>query len=224
MSARAIKWTRFLAAAVMIVAASITPRDVARAQFTSIRRDNMRFEVRPHIGAFIPTASEGDVLETTALAGLQMSLAFVPRFALTVMLSVGSSKDRIMTGDQNVDIVQSDVGAEWRPGSGQCQGPRGFTPFVGAGLGSRAYEYRERPGLATTTGDGYAALGGELGFGVVGVRVEARDYLSQFKSPTSSGRIGTRNDFMVSLGVAVRLGPFGTQQPQRDSAAIVPNE
>ena len=224
MSPRAIKSTRFLAAAVMIAGATITPRDVARAQFTSIRRDNMRFEIRPHVGAFIPTARGADAFETTALAGLQMSLAVVPRFALTATLSVGQNKDRIMTGDHNVDIVQSDVGAEWRPGSWQRLGPRDFTPFVGAGLGSRAYEYRERPGLATNTGDGYAALGGEVGFGVVGVRVEARDYLSQFKSPASSGRVGTRNDLLLSLGVALRLGPFGTQQPQRDSVAIVPNE
>ena len=48
---------------------------------------------------------------------------------------------------------------------------------------------------------GYGSLGTELQTGAVALRVEARDYMSCFKSPVT-GLHDTRSDLGLSLGVA----------------------
>ncbi|MEI2719712.1 MAG: hypothetical protein V9E87_06165 [Gemmatimonadales bacterium] len=55
----------------------------------------------------------------------------------------------------------------------------------------------------TTTLGGYVAAGGELGIGRVGVRLEVRDYLTNFTPLIAGGRSTVRNEVML-LG-ALRL-------------------
>ena len=80
-----------------------------------------------------------------------------------------------------------------------------FTPFAGLGLGGRMYDYRDGDAGSTTNFDGYAALGGDFGLGPIGIRIEARDYVSQFKPLVGGGDTKTRNDIGLVLGLAYRF-------------------
>jgi hypothetical protein len=49
------------------------------------------------------------------------------------------------------------------------------------------------------------ALGGEVGFGRLGLRVEGRDYVSRFEPLIGDGDTKTRNDVTLAAGLTVRF-------------------
>ena len=164
-----------------------------------------RFEVRPFVGAYIPTGDQRDLLKDAVLAGAQLSWRAIPALAITGSFGWAPTKDRVRPGDQTLDIYQYDVGAELRSSSLYRGTLWDFSPFVGLGLGGRTYNYRDLDVDSKTNFDGYAALGGDLGFGALALRIEGRDYVSQFKPLTGSGDTKTRNDIGVALGVSYRF-------------------
>ena len=175
----------------------------AKAQESVTVRSN-GFELRPYAGAYIPTGDQRDLLKDAVIVGGQASYRILPQLAVTGTLGWSPSKDRITPGDQKLDIWQYDIGAELRAPSWFTSGPMDFTPFVGLGAGGRTYNYRDLDVDSKTNVAGYGALGAELGFGRTGVRLEARDYVSQFK-PLSGGDAKTRNDVTVAAGLTLRF-------------------
>jgi outer membrane protein with beta-barrel domain len=162
------------------------------------------FELRPYVGAYIPTGDQRDLLKDAVLVGGQASYRLNPNFAVTGTLGWSPSKDRITPGDQKLDVWQYDLGAELRAPSWLTSGALDFTPFVGLGAGARTYDYRDLDVDAKTNFAGYGVLGGELGFGRIGWRLEARDYVSQFK-PFDGGDSKTRNDVTVATGLTFKF-------------------
>jgi hypothetical protein len=162
-------------------------------------------ELRPFVGAYIPTGDQRDFLKDAVLVGGQASWRVIPAFAITGTFGWSPSKDRITAGDQTLDIFQYDVGAELRAPSLYDAGFLTLTPFVGLGVGGRTYSYRDLNVDSKTNFDGYGALGGDIGFGPVALRIEARDYVSQFKPFTGNGDTKTRNDIGIAAGVAYRF-------------------
>lgn len=163
------------------------------------------FEVRPFVGAYIPTGDQRDLLKDAVLVGAQASWRVVPAFAVTGSFGWSPSKDRITAGDQTLDVFQYDVGGELRAASWYASGAWDFTPFVGLGVGGRTYSYRDLNVDNKTNVDGYASLGGDVGFGPLALRVEGRDYVSQFKPLTGNGDSKTRNDIGLALGLSYRF-------------------
>jgi Outer membrane protein beta-barrel domain len=163
------------------------------------------FEIRPFVGAYIPTGAQRDLLKDAVLVGAQASYRVIPQLAITGSFGWSPSKDRITPGDPTLDLFQYDVGAEAR-GAGWVRGDSwDFTPFVGLGVGGRTYNYRDLDVGSKTDFDGYGALGGDLNFGQVGLRIEGRDYVSQFKPLTGTGDAKTRNDVALAAGLNVRF-------------------
>ena len=162
------------------------------------------FELRPYAGAFIPTGQQRDFLKDAVIVGGQASYRIVPQLALTGTLGWSPSKDRITPGDQKLDVWQYDLGAELRAPSWLSSGAWDFTPFVGLGGGGRTYNYRDLDVGSKTNVAGFGTLGGELGYGRIGLRVEGRDYVSQFK-PFTGGDSKTRNDVTVAAGLSLRF-------------------
>jgi hypothetical protein len=191
---------RALAAAVFALTSSVAT--TARAQDAVAHTNG--FELRPYAGAFIPTGKQRDLLRDAVLVGGQASYRLNPQFAITGTLGWAPSKDRITPGDQKLDVWQYDLGAELRAPSWVTSGAIDFTPFVGLGAGARTYDYRDLDVSAKTNFAGYGVLGGELGFGRIGWRLEARDYVSQFK-PFDGGDSKTRNDVTVATGLTVKF-------------------
>ena len=169
-----------------------------------VTRNSNGFEIRPYAGAFIPTGKQRDLLKDAVMVGGQASYRIVPQLALTGTLGWSPSKDRITPGDQTLDVWQYDLGAELRAPSWFTSGAWDFTPFVGLGAGGRTYNYRDLDVDSKTNVAGFGTLGGELGFGRIGLRIEGRDYVSQFK-PFDGGDSKTRNDVTVAAGLTLRF-------------------
>lgn len=163
------------------------------------------FELRPIAGAYIPTGDQRDVLEDAVLAGVQGSWRIIPQLAITGTFAWSPSQDRLSVGEQTLDIFQYDIGAEAR-GAGWVQGDSwDFTPFVGLGVGGRTLSYRDLDVDGRTNVAGYGAVGGDLGFGRLGLRVEARDYVSRFEPLAGDGDAAARNDLALTAGLFVRF-------------------
>jgi hypothetical protein len=178
----------------------------AQDQVLTTRGASGAFEVRPYVGAYIPTGDQRDLLKDAVLVGAQASYRALNWLAVTGTFGWSPSKDRVTAGDQTLDLYQYDIGAEARAPSWYSAGSWDFTPFVGLGIGGRTYNYRDLDDVdAKTNVAGYGALGGEVGFGRLGLRVEARDYVSRFEPLIGDGDAKTRNDVTLAAGLTVRF-------------------
>ena len=191
---------RVVAAAVLALSTALV---ATRAQAQAVNTSS-GFELRPYVGAYIPTGTQRDLLKDAVLVGGQASYRILPQLAITGTVGWSPSKDRITPGDETVDLWQYDLGAELRAPSWQTWGAMDFTPFAGVGGGARTYNYRDLDVDSKTNVAGYGVLGGEVGFGRLGLRLEARDYVSRFK-PFDGGDAKTRNDVTVATGITLRF-------------------
>ena len=198
-STRVRQAVRLASLATLAFAGLVAVTTAASAQGTT------GFELRPFVGAYIPTGDQRDLLKDAVLVGAQLSYNIIPAFSVTGSFGWSPSKDRITAGNQTLDIYQYDVGGELRASSLYDGGVWNFTPFVGLGIGGRTYNYRDLDVDSKTNFDGYGALGGDIGFGPIGFRIEARDYVSQFKPLTGGGDTKTRNDIGLAAGLSYRF-------------------
>ena len=159
------------------------------------------WEFRIPSGGLIPTGAQRGVLKDAHLSAVQVSYAVRPSLALTGTAGWARSRDLASANDPKLDVFTYDLGAEAR-------GPELFTgravtfsPFAGAGAGARSYNHRKLDIDATHNLAAYGAVGGELGMGRVGVRLEVRDYVAGFKPPSGVGTARTRNDVVLMAGV-----------------------
>ena len=192
---------------VRLILGVAAPSATASAQLRSLDRYNMGFEIRPVFGSFLPAGNAKASLASSSLGGLQMSLAVNRHVALSVTVTVAPTTDLSAPATPGLDVVMYDLGGEWRFNGWKRGGTSFFTPFVGAGLGSLAYEYSDSTSTSVSNRDGYLAVGGEIGVGLIGIRLEGRDYLSHVSAVASPTAGKTRqNDITVALGLAFRLG------------------
>jgi len=156
------------------------------------------FELRPVVGAFVPTGSMRNEFRDAMLVGIQGGF----EFNSNVHLLLGGFWSRndthvTMVGSRHADIWQFDAGAE-----ANMIKPMGrdwfFRPFVGGGVGMRTYDYTAKAGNNRCLA-GYASVGAEAQRFIGAFRFEARDYVTCYESPLT-GLKKTRNDVGLTLG------------------------
>lgn len=160
-----------------------------------------RWEFRVTGGALVATGDQRSVVKDAQMSAAQLSWLVRPSLAVTGTFGWARSRDLASVGTPKLDVFTSDLGIEARPTTWFADRAVSFAPFVGAGAGARSYNYRKLDVAATNNLAGYAAVGGEVGAGRVGLRVEARDYVSGFQPLTGVGASGTRNDVVFMIGL-----------------------
>lgn len=161
-----------------------------------------RGAIRPFVGAYIPTGDQRDFLKDAVLVGAQASWNATDNLALTTSFGWAPSTDKITAGDQKIDAFQYDLGLEARSSALRLGG---VSPFIGAGVGGRTYNYRDLDVDSKSNFDGYGAIGADASLGLVSVRLEGRDYISRFQPLTGTGGTKTRNDVALFAAIGVNF-------------------
>ena len=163
------------------------------------------WELRFTSGALIPTGGQRSTLKSAQLSGVQLSWRVLPVVAVTGQFGWARSRDLSLLATPKLDVFTSDLGIEARPVQWNVGHALSVTPFAGLGAGVRSYNYRSLDVDATHNVAGYAAVGGELGAGRVGLRIEARDYATGFKPLVGAGSSATRNDVVLTAALKLDL-------------------
>lgn len=162
------------------------------------------WELRFTSGALVPTGSQRNVLKDAQMSAAQLSWLVRPSLAITGTFGWARSRDLSSADAPKLDVFASDLGVEARTGQWFPHRAVTFSPFVGVGAGMRSYNYRALDVDATNNLAAYAAAGGELGAGRVGLRLEVRDYATGFRPLVGAGTSVTRNDVVLMLGLRLK--------------------
>jgi hypothetical protein len=160
-----------------------------------------RWELRITSGEFLPAGSQRNFLKDAQTTAAQLSFLLQPTLAVTGTFSWARSRDLATADTPKLDVFTSDLGVEVRPAEWFAGHAVTLSPFVGLGAGVRSYNYRSLDVDATHNVAGYGSVGGEIGVGRVGVRVEVRDYTSGFRPLVGGGKSAIRNDVVLSAAL-----------------------
>jgi hypothetical protein len=178
----------------------------AEAQTASEHR---AVELRPFVGAFVPTGDHRDVLKGAALVGAQVAYSFTPNVALAGTFGWAPSKDKLALASTKLDLFQYDLGIEGRLSDLTPSAAVLTRPYAALGVGGRTYRYRDLKSADSQTNVlGYGAIGLDVvqARGPVGVRLEARDNVTSFKGLDGAlTERKARNDVQFSAGLTFRI-------------------
>ena len=183
----------FLAVMFLICASAASS---ASAQIIEIPK----LEIRPWIGARIPTGPQGDIFRTAPVYGAQAAIEMTRTFHMIGTLAWSPGQSRMDVVDQDVDVFEYDLGVEYNfliPLSDAWD----LKPFAGGGAGARTYLYGSRDLESSTPLTAYGSLGTELQRGRAAFRIESRGYLHGFSDPRTEDW-DSLNDVGVAVGFA----------------------
>ena len=191
--------TLAVTAAALAALLAVVPR--AEAQRAPVATP---FEVRPIVGALVPTGAQRDLLKDAVLVGAQASYAVTRHVALLGSFAWAPTEDQTFR-DEKVDLFQYEVGVEGRLPNLTAAAPLVTRPYASLGVGGRTYDYRDLAGSGATTNVlGFGAVGLDLAQrnGPIGVRVEARDNVTAFKGLRGElAERKARNDVQLTAGL-----------------------
>lgn len=165
---------------------------------------NVKPEIRPFVGAIIPTGDQRDLFTDAGMVGLQAAVELKPSLHILGTFAWVPGQNKYGVSLDNVNIFQYNVGAELgfvQPLAGNWE----LRPFVGIGGGGRTYAYEADALADKTSVAGYGAVGTEFQLARTALRLEARGNVFSFRSPLSGVDDKTRMDVGLSLGVAYHL-------------------
>jgi len=214
-------WLRGAAIALAGAAAFILAAGVAGAQTPVTGRGPI--ELRPYVGAVVPTGAQRDLLKDAVLVGAQLGWQFHRNVAVTGSFGWAPASDRttafagnantpggLYTGrEEDVDLFQYDVAVEGRLPNVLPSLRWSTRPYAALGVGGRTYNYRDVETVgAETNFVGFGALGLDVipPTGNLGLRIEARDNVSAFKGLRGErDERKARNDVQFTAGLTFRL-------------------
>jgi hypothetical protein len=187
----------------MLLASTRTSAAQMSASQTSAQQART-WELRVTSGALVPTGHQRHILKDALTTAAQLSWVVRPSLAITGTFAWARSRDLASVATLKLDVFTSDVGVEARPAQWFAGRAVTFSPFAGLGAGARSYNYRRLDVDATHNLAAYGAVGGALGMGRVGVRVEVRDYATGFRPLVGAGKSEPRNDVVVMAALSLK--------------------
>lgn len=156
-----------------------------------------RPELRPFIGAPLPTGALSHEVRGGLQIGLQAALELRPALHVVGTLGWTMTETKRPVPVPDVDVLQYDLGVELGRVDDIAFGFQ-LHRYVGVGAGARTYRYRADALDNRTCAEGYAAVGAELGLAESGLRLEVRDNVSCYRAPTpNAGRARVTNDVVL---------------------------
>lgn len=152
-------------------------------------------------GAVVPVGDQRSSLKRGSLSAAQLMYLVRPSLALTATLGWNRTRDVATDGAPKLDMFTYDIGGELRAPRWRTAKSISFTPFAGAGVGARSYNYRHLSVAATHGVAAYGSAGGELGVRRVRLRVEARDYVAGVKPTDRGNAAGAWSDVSIMAGL-----------------------
>jgi hypothetical protein len=187
----------------MLLASTRTSAAQMSASQTSAQQART-WELRVTSGALVPTGHQRNILKDAQTTAAQLSWVVRPSLAITGTFAWARSRDLASVATPKLDVFTSDLGVEARPAQWFAGRAVTFSPFAGLGAGARSYNYRRLDVDATHNLAAYGAVGGALGMGRVGVRVEVRDYATGFRPLVGAGKSEPRNDVVVMAALSLK--------------------
>lgn len=164
-------------------------------------RKEAKWEFMVSSGILAPTGSQEDFIKLGKLTSAQLSYVVRQDLALNGSFGWARTRDKSVVGAPKVDLFTYDVGAEFRGRRVNVGSATNFRPFVGTGIGAMTYSYRNVQVDTSSFPAAYVSAGGEFGYRMLRVRLEARDYLSGFSPVNSSRSSQFANQVTVMLGL-----------------------
>lgn len=189
-----------LAVAAFVLSYGIVSNQPMSAQGISQSDTSSRWSLLVPSGTMVPTGTERHAIKRGNVSAIQLAYAAHPLFAITSTFGWARSRDIASVDDPKLDVFTYDVGVEAR--ARQQLGDRlSISPFAGLGAGGRSYNYRSLDVDATHNLAGYISTGADVRIRRVGIRLEARDYLTGFKPLDGVGESRKANDVVVLAGL-----------------------
>lgn len=169
------------------------------------------WELRVPSGALIATGVQREQVESADITAVQLSWLAQPRLAITGTFGWARSRDLATENSPRLNVFTSDLGLEVRSREWFAGAPVSLSAFAGLGAGARIYDYAKLDVEATSNLAGYASAGGEVGAGRVALRVEARNYATEFRPLVGAGKSDARNDVVIMAAVRFNRRSSGTR-------------
>jgi len=172
---------------------------VAGAATLTAQSTTKKPEIRPFIGANLPTGEQRNLFTDAALLGAQIALELKPTLHVVGTFGWTASQTSYAIADDDVNMLTYDLGLEFnlvKPLGGNWE----LKPFMALGAGARTYSYNDLPDQ--TCGSAY--LGGGTEFQLVpwAFRLEARYNAFCYQSPYEADASETRYDLGLTFGLA----------------------
>ena len=187
--------------AIIVLAAALTCLPlVAAAQMPDSRIP----EIRPFVGGLMPTGDNRDVFKDAVLAGTAVGYELGENLHLVGTFAWSPGRHKLETTRNRINVYAYTLGVEMQTPRG-VQGETWLRPFVGAGVGGTSDHLRDVQVDGKDYLAGYGSLGAEVQMEKLGLRLEGRDYVHQFKGIEGTEKATTRNFVMVMAGLTYHI-------------------
>ncbi len=184
--------------------------DVALALSVSataaLAQSDTYWELRPIGGIAVPTGALRSVVGDAAFVGASTSLRLTASLDLVATFAFQSSTAKYRVADNHGHVLVYNVGVERLHRAAMSNNARGaWVPFVGGGVGGRAYDFRSSALSSSACFSVYGNGGMQYERGRRTLRLELRDNLFCYKEMVSPFSRLTRNEVAVGVGAGVRF-------------------
>lgn len=184
----------------LLLAVAVTSLPMV-AEGQSSAKSPSKWEFLVASGKMLPTGDQRDALNQGDHTSAQLAYFMHPAVAVTSNIGWTRSRNNSVATTPHLNVFMADVGSEVRIPRWMMRDGVTVSPFGGAGLGVRSYSARSVSSKARNNAAAYVSVGSEIGTRRVRVRLEARDYVTGFKSFEGVGTRVARNDVVIMAGL-----------------------